>query len=76
MRFIQLGYCVSDIISKCGVGLVIHQIGKAKSITRLDYGCRLRILRMLIKDVDYGCRLRMSKVFNDVEWKHRGRGAC
>ena len=31
VRFIQLGYCVSDIISKCGVGLVIHQIGKAKS---------------------------------------------
>jgi len=28
---IQLGYCVSDIISKCGVGLVIYQIGKAKS---------------------------------------------
>merc|ERR1712014_49490 len=23
---IQLGYCVSDIISKCGVGLVIYQI--------------------------------------------------
>jgi len=28
---IQLGYCVSDIISKCGVGLVIYQISKAKS---------------------------------------------
>merc|ERR1712029_1063548 len=23
---IQIGYCVSDIISKCGVGLVIYQI--------------------------------------------------
>merc|ERR1711948_18132 len=23
---IQMGYCVSDIISKCGVGLVIYQI--------------------------------------------------
>merc|ERR1712178_513688 len=23
---VQLGYCVSDIISKCGVGLVIYQI--------------------------------------------------
>jgi len=28
---IQLGYCVSDIISKCGVGLIIYQISKAKS---------------------------------------------
>jgi len=28
---IQLGYCVSDIISKCGVGLVIYQISHAKS---------------------------------------------
>merc|ERR1711999_42787 len=29
---IQLGYCVPDIISKCGVGLVIYQITYAKSI--------------------------------------------
>jgi len=28
---IQCGYCVSDIISKCGVGLMIYQITKAKS---------------------------------------------
>merc|ERR1712232_958280 len=28
---IHLGYCVSDIISKCGVGLVIYQISYAKS---------------------------------------------
>jgi bacteriorhodopsin len=28
---IQLGYCVSDIISKCGVGLVVYQISAAKS---------------------------------------------
>merc|ERR1712086_1136490 len=27
---VQLGYCVSDIISKCGVGLIIYQISKAK----------------------------------------------
>jgi len=29
--FIQLGYSVSDIISKCGVGLLIYQITMAKS---------------------------------------------
>lgn len=29
--FIQLGYSVSDIISKCGVGLMIYQITMAKS---------------------------------------------
>jgi len=29
--FIQLGYSVSDIISKCGVGLMIYQITIAKS---------------------------------------------
>merc|ERR1711920_15545 len=28
---IQVGYCVSDIISKCGVGLVIYSITSAKS---------------------------------------------
>merc|ERR1712107_38652 len=28
---IQIGYCVSDIISKCGVGLIIYQITYAKS---------------------------------------------
>jgi bacteriorhodopsin len=28
---IQVGYCCSDIISKCGVGLVIYQITYAKS---------------------------------------------
>merc|ERR1719330_756262 len=28
---IQLGYCASDIISKCGVGIVIYQISYAKS---------------------------------------------
>jgi bacteriorhodopsin len=28
---IQIGYCVSDIISKCGVGIVIYQITYAKS---------------------------------------------
>ena len=26
-----MGYCVSDIISKCGVGIVIYQITYAKS---------------------------------------------
>merc|ERR1711976_658798 len=29
---IQIGYCISDIISKCGVGLVIYQISYAKSV--------------------------------------------
>jgi len=28
---IQMGYCVSDIISKCGVGIVIYQVTYAKS---------------------------------------------
>jgi len=28
---IQIGYCVSDIVSKCGVGLLIYQITYAKS---------------------------------------------
>jgi len=29
---IQVGYCISDIISKCGVGLVIYQITYMKSL--------------------------------------------
>jgi len=33
---IQIGYCASDIISKCGVGLVIYQISYAKS-KKQDY---------------------------------------
>jgi bacteriorhodopsin len=28
---VQVGYCCSDIISKCGVGLLIYQISKGKS---------------------------------------------
>merc|ERR1712022_106652 len=28
---VQIGYCISDIISKCGVGLLTYQIAKAKS---------------------------------------------
>jgi len=32
---IQVGYCISDIISKCGVGLIIYQITLAKS-TKLN----------------------------------------
>merc|ERR1712211_191664 len=28
---IQIGYCCSDIISKCGVGLIIYQVTIAKS---------------------------------------------
>jgi len=28
---IQIGYCASDIISKCGIGLLIYQISLAKS---------------------------------------------
>merc|ERR1711927_132675 len=28
---IQVGYCVSDIISKCGVGLIIYCVTAAKS---------------------------------------------
>mmetsp|Transcript_58187 Transcript_58187/g.180781 ORF Transcript_58187/g.180781 Transcript_58187/m.180781 type:complete len:183 (+) Transcript_58187:296-844(+) len=28
---IQIGYCASDMISKCGVGLVIYQVTYAKS---------------------------------------------
>merc|ERR1711934_1145979 len=31
---IQVGYCISDIISKCGVGLVIYTVTAAKSATK------------------------------------------
>merc|ERR1712028_147138 len=35
---IQIGYCASDIISKCGVGLLIYQISYAKSaIVRANF---------------------------------------
>jgi len=34
---IQIGYCASDIISKCGVGLVIYQITYAKSMKEGGY---------------------------------------
>merc|ERR1712187_350427 len=33
---IQIGYCVSDIISKCGVGLIIYRITIAKSQNEKD----------------------------------------
>jgi len=34
--YIQCGYCLSDIISKCGVGLLIYQITFAKSQLEKD----------------------------------------
>ena len=34
---IQVGYCVSDIISKCGVGLLIYQITYAKSSPQIFF---------------------------------------
>merc|ERR1712084_1675 len=33
---IQIGYCASDIISKCGVGLLIYQITNAKSFSEKE----------------------------------------
>merc|ERR1712056_174303 len=33
---IQVGYCVSDVISKCGVGLIIYSITNAKSAAEKD----------------------------------------
>merc|ERR1711874_107578 len=38
-----LGYCASDIISKCGVGLVIYQISYAKSCKYSDEWSKLQI---------------------------------
>jgi bacteriorhodopsin len=35
---IQVGYCISDIISKCGVGLFIYQISLAKSQAAMAEG--------------------------------------
>merc|ERR1711874_666536 len=35
---IQCGYCVSDIISKCGVGLLIYSITSAKSEIETESG--------------------------------------
>jgi len=37
---IQIGYCVSDIISKCGVGLLIYQISYAKSNLAREAFCK------------------------------------
>jgi len=31
MTAVQVGYTVSDIISKCGVGFLVYRIGLAKS---------------------------------------------
>merc|ERR1719499_362292 len=44
---IQVGYCCSDIISKCGVGLLIYQITYAKSKQEklLGSGCSARPAR-------------------------------
>merc|ERR1711933_375228 len=35
---IQIGYSVSDIISKCGVGLIIYQISAAKTKIEQEEG--------------------------------------
>merc|ERR1712167_19851 len=38
--FVQVGYCISDIISKCGVGLIIYQITAAKSAAESKPGAQ------------------------------------
>merc|ERR1712166_13580 len=43
---IQVGYCASDIISKCGLGLMIYGITKAKSDLEKD-GALLKIGSLL-----------------------------
>merc|ERR1711965_743988 len=50
---IQVGYCISDIISKCGVGLLIYQISYEKSkqeITKLQM--RYETAKAGVKDME------------------------
>merc|ERR1711912_23065 len=35
---VQMGYTISDIISKCGVGYLVYRIGLAKSLVELEGG--------------------------------------
>merc|ERR1712159_881243 len=43
---VQIGYCISDIISKCGVGLMIYQITITKSMNeRMTGGQRVDDLK-------------------------------
>ena len=35
---VQMGYTVSDIIAKCGVGILIYKIALAKSEAETNYG--------------------------------------
>jgi len=54
--YIQLGYCVADVISKCGVGLIIFQISNAKSKDALrdtlvsDFGLSRDMVDSMDKD--------------------------
>merc|ERR1711862_169385 len=51
---IQLGYCVSDIISKCGVGIMIYQITKAKSDNDAKTGkTELWPTRRLVRELSF-----------------------
>merc|ERR1711988_672707 len=38
MVAVQMGYTISDIISKCGVGHLVYRIGLAKSLVELEGG--------------------------------------
>merc|ERR1719456_1433430 len=53
--YIQIGYCVSDIISKCGVGLMIYQITIAKSnLARAKGGQRVDDLKAELARIEGG----------------------
>merc|ERR1711920_323491 len=55
---IQLGYCVSDIISKCGVGLVIYQISYAKS-------SKQNLLQWaFVQEIEDACRPHFTALFS------------
>jgi len=40
MVAVQVGYTISDIISKCGVGYLVYRIGLAKSMIELENGVK------------------------------------
>jgi len=55
MTAVQIGYTISDIISKCGVGFLVYRIGLAKSMAARN------------DPSDHGEGIKLTDVRSDVE---------
>jgi len=73
---IQIGYCASDIISKCGVGILIYQITYAKSSKEAMLPCWGAVCGSLfLRPLCEFFSLALARMIFHM-WSHAKRACC